>query len=146
MSENSGFEMFCMLLSKAESKILDTILKLAKENNVIVNRTYDAPLVPTIFKTNSASFYDSDRKKMPEKFKTIGGKFIEDSASEFIRSRLSDTIKLYNLKLTIERGFNVEFNPDNVKELKPTPYAHFKLTIISKDTEGLFELNKEKGE
>lgn len=120
--------------TKAEQKMFDAIVKYAKEKNVVVQRALCQPL--TTFRVNSPSFYDEDRKKMHEKFEQIGGEFVERASKQFVDSRLSDTIKLLQLKLTIERGYNVKFNPDYPKDLKATPYAQLVLTIGCWDMDG----------
>lgn len=120
--------------TKAEQKMFDAIVKYAEEKNVVVQRALCQPL--TTFKANSPSFYDEDRKKMREKFGRIGAEFVEQASKKFIDSRISDVIKIRQIRLTIERGFNITFHPDDVKNLVPKPYAQFLLTIQCWDMEG----------
>lgn len=126
------FEGLCQ--TRAEQRMFDAIMNYAKEKNVTVQRALVQPL--TTFKTNSPSFYDEDRKKMCEKFGKIGAEFVERASKEFIDSRISNTIKIRQLRLTIERGFNIPFHPDDVKNLVPKPYAQFVLTILCWDMDG----------
>lgn len=120
--------------TKAEQKMFDAIMTYAKEKNVTIQRSLCQPL--TTFKSNSPSFFDEDKKKMLEKFGKIGAEFIEKASREFIDSRISDIIKIRQLHLTIERGFNITFHPDDVKNLVPKPYAQLVLTIQCWDMEG----------
>ena len=87
----------------------------------------------TTFKLNSKSFFDYDREKMKEKFEQVLNGFLEEAPKKFIESRLSNTIKIFNIAITIERGYNVVFKPKDIENIKNSPYAHILLTITCDD-------------
>lgn len=121
--------------TRAEQRIFDAIMNYAKEKNVTVQRALAQPL--TTFKTNSPSFYDEDRKKMCEKFGKIGAKFVKQASKKFIDSRISNIIKIRQLHLTIESGFNTAF-------LVQKPYAQLVLTIQCWEMDGFEDEQSEQ--
>lgn len=117
--------------TKLENKMFKEIVRYGKEQNVKVKLSLCQPL--TTFTLNSKSFYDEDRNKMKEKFDEVLNSFFYDAAKKFIDSRISDNIKIINISITIERGYNVLFNTDDIENLKERPYANILVKICCYD-------------
>lgn len=117
--------------TKLENKMFEEIVRYGKEQNVEVKLALCQPI--TTFTLNSKSFYDEDKSKMKEKFDEVLDSFFYDAAKKFIDSRISDNIKIVSISITIERGYNVLFNPDAIKNLKQRPYAHILMKVCCND-------------